>query len=356
MSLKKFYVIVFAFAFLFLIAFAPLAVAAEGTRTVVDMGGTEVTLPMEVNRVIDMWHANNQVVLLLGGADKLIGTTEVIQQLPWYGKVYPRIRDVKAFTGPNISGFNAEEVLAAKPDVVIVSTQKDAEVLRNAGITAVFVTFRDFDGLKETVRVTAKVLGGDAEERAEKFISYFEGNLQLLNDRLGDLPDSQRPKVYEVRSPNPLDTDGRVSICTEWLAAAGGVNAIADIAEDNQTTVTMEEVLKADPDYIIIGTQNAVGSQNADPIAEKIKNAPEWSTVKAVKEGRVYTNPVGTFLWARYSCEEALQVLWVAKLLHPDKFADIDLTKQVRDFYKTFYDFDLTDADAERMLAGRDPL
>jgi iron complex transport system substrate-binding protein len=118
----------------------------------------------------------------------------------------------------------------------------------------------------------------------------------------------------------------------------------------------MEEVLKADPDYIIIGTQNAVGSQNADPIAEKIKSAPEWSTVKAVKEGRVYTNPVGTFLWARYSCEEALQVLWVAKLLHPDKFKDIDLTKQVRDFYKKFYDFDLSNADAERMLAGRDPL
>jgi iron complex transport system substrate-binding protein len=329
--------------------------AAPETRTIVDMGGTEVVLPKEVTRVIDLWHANNQVILLLGGADKLIGTTEVIKGLPWFAEVYPRVRDVKAYTGPSISGFNTEEVLAAKPDVVIVSTAKDAEILRNAGITAVFVTFRDFDGLKETVRITAQVLGGDAPERAEKFINYFDGNLKLLTERLGGVSDRDRPKVYEVRSANPLDTDGKVSICTEWLAAAGGVNAIADVAEDNQTTVTMEEILKADPDYIIIGTQNAIGNQNADPIAEKIKNAPEWSTVKAVKNGRIYTNPVGTFLWARYSCEEALQVLWVAKLLHPDKFEDIDIVEEVRKFYKTFYDFDLSQANAERILAGRDP-
>jgi iron complex transport system substrate-binding protein len=147
-----------------------------------------------------------------------------------------------------------------------------------------------------------------------------------------------------------------VSICTEWLSAAGGLNAIADVAEDNQTTVTMEEILKADPDYIIVSIQNAVGAtQNSQTIIDKIKSSPEWSTIKAVKEGRIYANPVGTFLWARYSCEEALQVLWVAKLLHPDKFKDIDMAAKVREFYKTFYDYDMTANDAERMLAGLNP-
>jgi iron complex transport system substrate-binding protein len=354
MTRKKILALLFMATMFSLLSFSGVSHAAA-TRKVVDMGGTEVTLPNEVKRVIDLWHANNQVVLLLGGADKLVGTTEVIAALPWYGKVYPRIKDVKPFTGSSTSGFNTEEILAAKPDVVIVSTPKDAETLRNAGITTVFVSFRDFDGLKETVRVTARVLGGDAEERAEKFIKYFDGNLKLVKDKLGDLQEKDKPKVYEVRSPNPLDTDGRVSICTEWLAAAGGINAIADVAEDNQTTVTMEAILKADPDFVIVGTQNAIGSQNADPIVEKIKSAPEWSTVKAVKEGRLYTNPVGTFLWSRYSCEEALQVLWVAKLLHPDKFKDIDMVKETQKFYKTFYNYEISNSDAERMLGGYDP-
>ena len=324
--------------------------AAENTRKVMGMDGVEVTLPKDVKSVINLWHANNQVVLLLGGADKLIGTTSIIKNLPWYAKVYPRIKDVKAFAISGGTGnFNTEEVLKANPDVVIASSAKDAEVLRNAGVNTVFVTFRDFDGLKKTVKTTAQVLGGDAEKRADKFIKYFDGNLKLLSDRVGKLKDSEKPKVYQIRSKNPLETDGKISICTEWIEAAGGINAIAHITDKNQGVVTMEELIKADPDYIIVGAQDAA------PIIAQIKSSPEWSMIKAVKNGRIYANPVGTFLWSRYSCEEALQVLWVAKLIHPDKFKDIDMNNEVRKFYKTFYNYNMTKNEADRMLQGLDP-
>lgn len=335
--------------FLALLGVSPMD-AAEGTRRIVDMGGTEVILPEDVKTVIDLWHANNQVVLLLGGADKLVGTTSIIKELPWFAQVYPRIKEIKPYAISSGSGnFNTEEVLKANADVVITSNAKDAEVLRNAGITTVLVTFRDFKGLKETVRVTAQALGGGAEERAEAFIRYFDGNLGLIGERLAGLKDSDRPKVYQIRSANPLETDGRISICTEWIEAAGGVNAIAHITDKNQGSVTMEELLNADPDVII------VASRNAELIIEQIRKAPEWSALRAVREGRIYPNPVGTFLWSRYSCEEALQVLWVAQLLHPDKFEDVDMNAEVRKFYKTFYDYDMTEDEARRMLAGLDP-
>lgn len=324
--------------------------AAEGTRRVVDMGGTEVVLPQDVRTVIDLWHANNQVVLLLGGADKLVGTTSIVKELPWFAEVYPRIREVRPYALSSGSGnFNTEEVLKANADVVITSSAQDAKVLRDAGITTVLVTFRDFEGLKETVRVTARTLGGDAEERAEAFIRYFDGNLRQIRERLGDLKDADRPKVYQIRGKNPLETDGRVSICTEWIEAAGGINAIAHVTDKNQGTVTMEELLNADPDVIIVATRNAA------PVIEQIRTAPEWASLKAVKNGRVYANPVGTFIWSRYSCEEALQVLWVAQLLHPDKFRDVDMNAEVRKFYKTFYGYNMTEDGARRMLAGLDP-
>ena len=335
--------------FLAFLGVSPLD-AAEETRRIVDMGGTEVVLPKDVKTVIDLWHANNQVVLLLGGADKLVGTTSIVKELPWFAQVYPRIGEIKPYAISSGSGnFNTEEVLKANADVVITSSAKDAEVLRNAGVTTVLVTFRDFEGLKETVRVTARTLGGDAEERAEAFIRYFDGNLKLIGERLAGLKDSDRPKVYQIRGSNPLETDGRVSICTEWIEAAGGINAIAHITDKNQGSVTMEELLNADPDTIIVATRKA------GPVIEQLRKAPEWSALRAVREGRIYPNPVGTFLWSRYSCEEALQVLWVAQLLHPDKFKDVDMNAEVRKFYKTFYDYDMTEDEALRMLAGLDP-
>jgi iron complex transport system substrate-binding protein len=330
---------------------------APATRVITDMGGTQVTLPATVSRVINLWHANNQVVLLLGGADTLIGTTTVIRGLPWYAKVYPRISEVKPYNLQTSAGaYNTEEILMARPDVVICSSPQDAAILRNAGINTVMVTFRDFAGLRECVKTTAAVLGGGAPARAEKYLSYLDNNIKRVRDRVGNLGEHEKLTVYEIRSANPLDTDGRISICTEWVSAAGGINAAAAITDENQATVTMEAILQANPDVIIVAVQNAAGANGSAAIIEKIKNDRAWSTISAIKNNRVYANPVGTFLWARYSCEEALQVLWVAKTLYPDCFADIDLVQELRDFYQKFYSYDISVDEAGRMLDGLDPL
>lgn len=319
------------------------------TRSVVDMQGAEVVLPLEVNRVISLWHANNQVILLLSGADKLVGTTAVIKDLPWFAHVYPRIKEVPSYVDYE-SAFSTEAILQANPDVVICTRAHDAGVLRDLGLAVVVVGFSDFDGLKETVRVTAEVLGGDAPRRAQEFITYFDGNLTLLQTRLADLEESQKPKVYQIRNWDPTHTDGRFSICTRWIEAGGGINAIADVADRSQAVVTIEEILKANPDVII-----ASATCDADKTLEKIKADPKWADVNAVQQNKLYVNPVGTFLWNRYSCEEALQVLWVAKILHPQKFADIDMVKEVQAFYQKFYAFDLSTEEAELLLAGKAP-
>lgn len=60
---------------------APTTVsAAAKTKTVTDMTGTKVKVPTKVTRVADLWHASNQVVLLLGGQKKLVATTPMIKQ------------------------------------------------------------------------------------------------------------------------------------------------------------------------------------------------------------------------------------------------------------------------------------
>lgn len=39
----------------------------SSTRVITDIDGTEVTIPKDIKQVADLWHANNQVVLMLGG-------------------------------------------------------------------------------------------------------------------------------------------------------------------------------------------------------------------------------------------------------------------------------------------------
>ena len=69
-----------------------------------------------------------------------------------------------------------------------------------------------------------------------------------------------------------------------------------------------------------------------------------------MRTGRVYVNPSGVYLWDRHSAEAALQILWVAKTLHPTRFRDLDLEQETKAFYAKFFDYALTDAEYNAIM------
>ena len=41
---------------------------------------------------------------------------------------------------------------------------------------------------------------------------------------------------------------------------------------------------------------------------------------------------------------------WLAKTLYPDRFTDINVVNETKDFYRTFYHYNLTDEEANTFL------
>jgi pimeloyl-ACP methyl ester carboxylesterase len=103
---------------------------AVQARTIVDQAGREVTLPLEVNRVISTWRPCTFLVYAVGGQEKLVGVDIGSTKAPFTTAVYPEIADL-AQVGDKKSGINVEEVVAANPDVVFVWSGKDSENLIN---------------------------------------------------------------------------------------------------------------------------------------------------------------------------------------------------------------------------------
>ncbi|WP_304025023.1 ABC transporter substrate-binding protein [Rothia mucilaginosa] len=320
----------------------------DGTKVIKDVDGQEVTVPVTPERVANLWHANNQVILTLGGAPKLSATTHYVTTIPWFRQVYPDITKVPAPIAAN-NDLNMEALLATKPDVVLVSSEKQAEAVRQAGLTAVRVGFSDMNGLMQTVNLTAEVLGTQgAYERAQKYNAYMQKNLKLIEERLKDLPNSERPKVMHIGSGTKVqNVSGRGIVIDEWIKIAGGQNVAAD--QKGMKDVSMEQITAYAPEVIIIG-----GDASAKGV-QTIKSDAAWKDIPAVKNNKVIRNPYGTFNWDRYSTEEALQVLWAAKTLHPQKFTDIDMVKEAQEFYSTFFGYSLSADDAQRILAGEAP-
>ena len=320
-----------------------LAFSAQA-KIVTDVDGNQVNIPDRVERVADLWHANNQIVLLLGGADKLVATTTAIAANPWFAEVYPNIKNVPVLT--NGETIQVEELLSQKPDAVLLSKKSMLTEINQAGLKGVRVSFQDFDGLKKTVSITAEVLGDKAPEIAKSYIKELEGNIQFVESRIKDVKEEKRPTVLHITSSaDLLKIDGGKSMIGEWIRLAGGKSVLPDQA-------TMESIVEANPDVIIIGSS---GNKSQAAI-EKIKSDPTWQSISAVKNNRIYANPTGTFPWDRYSAEEALQILWAAQLFHPEKFQDIDMVEKTQAFYKKYYGYALSKENAEQILKGLSPL
>ena len=323
--------------------FAALCFSAE----VKDMAGNEVKIPNKVEKIAALWHANNQILLALGGADKIVATTDQISKNKWFKRVYPKLTTIAPILNGN--EINLEELTKIAPDVTIVSSKSMFETLNKQGFITINALFKNYDDMKKSILLSAEIIGGNANKKANELISYIEQNIKKINKGLTNLSPNDRPKVLHIAAGNDLlKVDGKKSIIDEWIQLAGGQNAIQD-KEGTLFVITAEEVAIADPDVIIVGGSNGEAS------IEKIYQSPIFAGTKAVKNKKVYSNPKGVFGWDRYGAEGALQILWAAKTLHPKIFSHIDLAKETKWFYENFMNYNLSDMEFNYILKGLSP-
>jgi iron complex transport system substrate-binding protein len=312
---------------------------------VTDITGRVVTIPARVNRVADPWHANNGMVLMMGAADKIVATTAQARKQPWFRKLFPPIAQVPAAFN-DAGDVNIETLIAARPDVVLMAyggtLPRWKATADTYGIPVFMMPNTSLADLKTTARMTGEVLGPREAGRAAEWIRYFDDNIRRVTAVTSRLPASERPKVLHTATGTILTIDGVKTVIDDWITVAGGVNAATVVS--NARPVSMEQIAAWNPDVIIVGT--APNEENRRAILSDRR----WSQIKAVKTGRVFVNPSGVYLWDRHSAEAALQVLWAAKTLHPERFNDLDLKKETKDFYAKFFNYTLTDVEYNAIM------
>jgi iron complex transport system substrate-binding protein len=323
--------------------------ARAQTRSFTDMTGQTTSLPVHITRVGDMWPANNEIVVMLGGGNKLVATTTVLRSLPWIRTVYPGFTQIPSpFT---VGDVNVEELLKANPQVVIVTTGGTktvsasssalAQSINSVGIPTVTFYMTNFDELKQTVLLTGQLLGPDETRKAQSWAAYFDVRLAKIRRVIATVPPVRKPTILHVMGVSPIRVDGGGTIIDAWMHAVGAVNAAGETF-GTVNIVSIEQVLKWNPDVIIVGT--------TEQDREAILANKQWRQLKAVRQGRVYVNPKGVYSWDRHDAEEALQIQWAAKTLYPDKFQALDIVKETKEFYKAFFEYTPTDAEVSDIL------
>jgi iron complex transport system substrate-binding protein len=255
-------------------------------------------------------------------------------------------------SGQSDSDINIETLVSARPDIVLASFAGGMptwlQKVEETRIPVVLMPGNNFEDIKTTIRMTGEILGPTGQAVAEDWLTYYDANVKRVAAVTGSISEGQRPRVLHTLRPTILTVDGVGGLVNDWITNSGGVNVTVEIP-GNSGTATMEQIIKWNPDIIICGTE-----PNAEN-AQKILTDPQWSGIKAVKDKRVYVNPTGVYLWDRHSGEGALQVLWAAKLLYPDRFQDVDIRKEANEFYNRFFHYSLTDSDFDSIMNATPP-
>jgi iron complex transport system substrate-binding protein len=326
--------------------------AAASTHKVTDSTGASVTVPHTIGRIADAWPAHNEVVQMLGAGDKIVATVLMPSSVPWLYTIDPALS--KAQTVFTDTTVNIEKLNQTRPDVLFTDDAlQTAAKTTELGIPTVQLGFQTYQGLKNVVTITADVLGPSAQAQAKEYNSYLDNKLAAVSSATSKIPVAQRPSVLHIYSLNPLVVDGTNTIINDWITAAGGRNA-AQLSGQTRP-VSTEQVVQWNPDVIILASSAFDAADTGPQTVAKLTADPVWDQLAAVRSHRVEINPTGGWHWDRYGIEEALQIQWAAKALHPKVFPHLDMVTETKSFYSRFLHYRLTDDQARRILAGQNP-
>mgnify|MGYP000995703879 CR=1 FL=1 len=283
---------------------------------------------------------------VVGNSDNLIGcnpSSIVAYENSALKYMYPELAGANTSFVDTSFIVNVEELLKLKPDVVFQWNYMDEEIakMEAAGIKVVALQYGTLDDLETWIRIIGKMF--QKEDRAEELISLFHENVDEVKEKIDTLTPEDFRNIL-ILSDN-MEVTG-TGFAKYWVENSGAINPAGELS-GQELNVDMEQVLEWDPEIIYIG--NFTELQPSDLLQNKL-SGQDWSLVQAVKDGQVYKIPIGGYRWDPPGVETPLMIKWLAKIQHPDLFADMDMREEVSKFYKDVYNFTLTDEMLDEIL------
>ncbi len=265
-------------------------VARSGTRVVIDATGASVTIALDVRRIVTTVPGLTATVVALGCADRLVAVSAL-------EKGDRTLVGVEYF--PVFPVIPAETIASMRPDLVLVDptlSPRDIAPLRARFPMTFACDSRSLDGLRTTFARLGSALGRGLEAKrltddldAARAEARVEGSPLVLL-----LSWAEPPSVIAL---------GPGSLLDDMLRSVGARNLAADLGHASGP-VSSEAVVSGDPDWIVL-----TGATFSDDLRSR------WSTVKAVKLGRIVEAGGDDFVQAGPRTAPALRRL--AKLLTP---------------------------------------
>ncbi len=243
---------------------------AAASRIVTDEAGRKVTVPDHPHRVVCLAPSVTDAVFALGSGDDVVAVSDYTTYPP------------EALKKPSVGGLvkpSIETILSFHPDLV-VGTQipgslDTATQLEAVGIPVYLVDPHGLAGILQSVTRLGEAL--NRVPQAASLNANLSRRIEAVKARTAG---KSAPRVLVTVWYDPIITIGKHAFIAEIIEAAGGKSVTDDLVPD-WPQVSMEAVLSRSPDALLLIRGGRV-------TLSALQNRPGWSSLQAVKEGKVY--------------------------------------------------------------------
>lgn len=320
---------------------------SENTINVVDCVGREVQVPLKPKAIATLDPFAGQTVIMLGFGDKMPATVNGVKRDMLLQSISPSLANSTVVK--DSGSINAEAVLSMGIDLMFIKSdmyknESEREKIEKLNVPYLVIDYNNMKDQQKAFMVIGESLG--ASEEAAEMVKYYNDSIGRVEYVVAHIPKEERPKLYHAVN-EATRTDAEGSLAADWIGVTGAINVSLGerlSLQGEKSFATLEQIYEWDP-HVIICSESGVD--------HFILEDTKWKGLGAVREKNVHQIPIGVSRWGHPSSSETpLAIMWLGKTLYPEEFKDLDIKAEIRYFYTTFFDYELSDETLDLILSG----
>lgn len=282
------------------------AETSDGPYQVIDGAGNAVSLDGIPQRIVSASVTGTEILFSLVDPERIVGVTSFDTD-----DSMSNVAD-KAKAAKNIIEFNAESVMILDPDLVVVASWNNPDVvsqLKKTGIPVYVMTdITAVDQIPDNIVLLGKAVG--AEDTARELAGGVASRLEELDARAAGARWRPRVLIYTTWG----STYGRGTTYDELVRRCNAINVADELGIAGWGNVSEENIIVTDPDFVVF---DFYGPPDSSVIAE-FKANPKFRGISAVAHDRVVSvEQKHTTATSQFIVEGFEDLL---RILHPEIF------------------------------------
>lgn len=238
--------------------------------TVTDEAGNKNTIQKQPQHIVSVTEGTDEILAGLIPKSELAMVTNFSSD-PQYSNVTNFVKGI-----PQIQDANAETIIAAKPDLVLLASYTNQGIvnqIKQAGIPVYeFTDFTSISSIEKNIKVVGQLLGEG--KKSNQLVHSMESKINTISNAVKD---KKKLQVLDYSSYGYAAGDN--TTVNQMIEMAGGINAAKGL--NGWQKISEEEIVKLNPDVIIV-------AESDKGFEKKVLSNSALQNVNAVKNKQVF--------------------------------------------------------------------